>query len=218
VGKGGTVVVVAGIITLGACAGSHRASAPIALPTSTTSHSAPPSVPPPAGRPRSTTTAPVATTAPRPVSEYSFDGSVAPPELVNTGTDYVAILKSLESYGDWLGAHHPDPALALTTVAPGTPLLDRYLHDIVNLRNAHARLVEKLNGPTTYTLLSVTPNAFSARVVEHIATHRTVDRAGHVTSERRYTGTTTYIDVVVLAGGHWYFAAVDLEHPAEVHL
>ena len=33
--------------------------------------------------------------------------SVAPARLVNTGTDYVTILKSLERYGNWLGAHHP---------------------------------------------------------------------------------------------------------------
>ena len=71
------------------------------------------------------------------------------------------------------------------------------------------RVIEKLNGPTTYAILSATPNAFSARVVEQIAVHQSVDRSGRVTGERRFTGPTTYLDVVVLTHGRWYFAAVD---------
>ena len=150
--------------------------------------------------------------------DFSFDSSVAPPMLVNTGTDYVAILKSLERYGNWLAAHRPDPALALTTVAPGTRLLQDYLRDTTNLRDNNRREVERLNGPSEYTILNATPDAFSARVVENISAHQVVDPSGHVTSEARFSGPTTYLDLVVLAGGRWYLADIEIEHPVDVHL
>jgi hypothetical protein len=227
VGKGGTSVLVAGVITLGACASSHRASSPGATlsqtadpaPTTTATgdqRSRPASTARPRPVPAPTTT--TASTTPGPVPAFSFDQSVPPPRIVNTGTDYVAILESLERYGNWLGAHRPDPALALTTVTPGTQLLANYTHDLVNLRDNRVRIIEKLNGPTTYTILSKTPAAFSARVVENISVHQTVDRFGRVTSERRFVGPTTYLDVVVRSHGRWYFAASDIQLPAVVHL
>ena len=48
-----------------------------------------------------TTTAPSTTTTTTP-PPYSFDGSVPAPPLVNTGTDYEAIFRSLSAYGRWL--------------------------------------------------------------------------------------------------------------------
>jgi hypothetical protein len=233
VGKGGTSVLVAGIITLGACASSHRASSPGASspgassPGATSSQTADPAPtttstgaqrPGPASTARPRPVPAPTTTTPGPVPAFSFDQSVPPPRIVNTGTDYVAILESLERYGNWLGAHRPDPALALTTVTPGTQLLANYTHDLVNLRDNSVRIIEKLNGPTTYTILSKTPDAFSARVVENISVHQTVDRSGRVTSERRFVGPTTYLDVVVRSHGRWYFAASDIQLPAVVHL
>ena len=47
------------------------------------------------GLPTATSTpAPTTTTVPPP---YSFDGSVPPPPLLNTGTDYEAIYRSLDA-------------------------------------------------------------------------------------------------------------------------
>jgi hypothetical protein len=206
-------VLVAGVITLGACAGSHRATAPPLDPVTTATSTAATTTSTPA--PTTTTTR---RPAPAPAPAFSFDRSVPPPALVNTGTDYVAIATSLERYGNWLGAHRPDPALALTTVTPGTQLLTNYVHDLVNLRDNNVRLIEKLNGPTTYTIVSATPDAFSARLVENISVRQTVDASGHVTSERRFVGLTTYLDVFVRSHGRWYFAASDIEHPTMVHL
>ena len=196
-GKGGTSVLVAGIITLGACASSHRAT--------------------PAQIPDPVVTTPT-TTNRRPAPAFSFDASVPPPVLVNTGTDYAAIAQSLEGYGNWLGAHHPDPALALTTVAPGTQLLDTYVKNIVYRRDHNLRIIEKLNGPTDYTILSATPDAFSARLVENITVHQTIDRSGRVVGERRFVGPTTYLNVYVLAHGRWYLSASDIQQPPVVHL
>jgi hypothetical protein len=215
VGKRASSVLVAGIVTLSACSASERTATPrkpTAAPRTASSATSPP--------PRSTTTATSATTSKanstRP--DFSFDDSVPPPRLVNTGTDHVAILKSLESYGNWMAAHRPDPSLALTTVAPGTRLLDDYLRDVTNLRDNNRREIERLNGPSEYTIVSATPDAFSARVVENISAHQVVDPSGHVTSEARFSGPTTYLDLVVLAGGHWYLADIEIQHPVDVHL
>jgi hypothetical protein len=146
------------------------------------------------------------------VPAYSFDDSVPPPKLVNTGTDYVAILKSLEAYGNWIGAHHPDPVLANATVAQGTQLLSSYVHDISVLRSAGKREVENLTAPTSYTIVSATRDSFSARVTEHIAAHQIVDRSGSVVSEHQFSGPTTYIDLVVRSHGRWYLASVDARY------
>jgi len=221
VGKRASSVLVAGIVTLSACSASERTATPRKPTTGSASTAATRTVSSATSpAPRSTTTATSASTskanATRP--DFSFDDSVPPPRLVNTGTDHVAILKSLESYGNWMAAHRPDPSLALTTVAPGTRLLQDYLRDTTNLRDNNRREVERLNGPSEYTILSATPDAFSARVVENISAHQVVDPSGHVTSEARFSGPTTYLDLVVLAGGHWYLADIEIEHPVDVHL
>jgi hypothetical protein len=217
VGKRARSVLVAGIVTLSACSTSERTATPPKPTTTGISPSAGGTATPATIRPpRSTTTATSTSTSTTP--DFSFDDSVAPPRLVNTGTDYVAILKSLESYGNWMAAHRPDPSLAVTTVAPGTRLLDDYLRDTTNLRDNNRREVERLDGPSEYTILSATPDAFSARVVENISAHQVVDPSGHVTSEARFTGPTTYLDLVVRAGGHWYLADIEIERPVDVHL
>jgi hypothetical protein len=150
---------------------------------------------------------------------YSFDDSVPPPELINTGTDYVAILESLNRYAYWLDAHHPDPALVSTIVATGTKQHELLALDLVRLRDNHLRLIEKVgNRPTRFTILSRTPNAFSARVVQDVRVHQTVEPHGRVTSRVRFTEPTTYLILVVLKRGRWYLAALDEANPANVRL
>jgi hypothetical protein len=209
-------VLIAGIITLGACASSHRAtSSPPADPSTATSTSTATATTP--------ATAPATAVTPTPTNRrsaaaFSFDHSVPPPALVDTGTDYVAIAKSVEAYGNWLGAHRPDPTLVPATVAPGTQLLKRYVDNLTSLRDANTRVIEKLNGPTTYTILSATPDAFSVRRVSNISVWQSVNESGTVTSERRFAGLRTYLDVYVLSHGRWYAAASDLQEPPVVHL
>ena len=70
-----------------------------------------------------TTTAPSTTTTTTP-PPYSFDGSVPAPPLVNTGTDYEAIFRSLDAYEHWLFAHNPNEALAGEIVVVGTELYE----------------------------------------------------------------------------------------------
>ncbi len=70
--------VLCAVLLAGCGAGSHAAAEESdGLPTATST----------------TAPAPTTTTVPPP---YSFDGSVPPPPLLNTGTDYEAIYRSLE--------------------------------------------------------------------------------------------------------------------------
>jgi hypothetical protein len=214
VGKRETRVLVAGIVVLSACSGSsNTASRPSTTAAAHTSISAARTATAATTvRPQPTTT--TTTTPP----EFSFDDSVPPPTLVNTGEDYVAILKSLLSYGAWLGAHRPNPMSASSIAARGTTLYDLYVRDMTLLRDNATRAIETQGGPSRYTILSTTPDAFSAKVVEEILVQKTVVAGGRVTSEVHFTGLTTYLMLAVLVGGHWYLAAADEQRPVNVHL
>lgn len=197
------VALVAVIIALSACSSSKRASAP--------------------GAPSSTSRSSVSTVAPRSTTttstpEFSFDDSVPPPKLINTGTNYVAILKSLEAYSSWIAAHRPDPSLVSVVDAPGTKLYDNFATNLTHFRDNNERLVETIRSPSQYEIVSMRPDAFSAKVVEDIASHRTVATTGRVTSERRFVGPTTYVMLMVLIRQHWYFASIDVQHQPIVHL
>jgi hypothetical protein len=151
------------------------------------------------------------TTVPTTVPAYSFDDSVPPPKLINTGTDYVAILKSLSAYGNWLAAHRPDPALVSDIVAPGTRQHELFTRDLMRLRDSNKRAVELLGAPTTYSILSARRDAVSARVVEDIKFQRSIDASGRVTSEVKFAHPTTYRSLLVLSRGRWYYAADEIE-------
>jgi hypothetical protein len=153
------------------------------------------------------TTRPAPTTTSTTVPAYSFDDSVPPPKLVNTGTDYVAILKSLDAYSNWLAAHRPRPALVDAFVAAGTRLHDSYVKTLTALHDRSERLLELRNGTDTYTIVSATQNAVSANVVQRITLHRVVDSVGRVVDEARFTGETAYRVLAVKTNGRWYVAS-----------
>ena len=152
----------------------------------------------------STTTKPApTTTTSRPL--YSFDNSVPPPKLINTGTDYKKILQSLLDYGNWTAAHRPDPSLASNFTAPGSPLDAVYRHGLGILRRTGKRGYEIRTGPNSIRLITVKSDLVTARVEERIAKKRIVTSAGTVTSELTKTSaTTTYIYIISRINGHWY--------------
>ena len=213
-------MLVAGIVVIAsACSGHSATTRAPTTETTRTSKSAPRAATTATTvRPRSTTTATTPSVTPTPTPEFSFDDSVPPPKLVNTGTDYVAILKSLGAYGNWLAAHRPDPARVSTIIAAGTTLHDRFAGDLTRLRDNGKRLIEELGGPSEYTIISTRPTAFSAKSVEDVRAHKTVVASGRVTSEERRTAPTTYLMLVVLVRGHWYLASNDVDRPVNVHL
>ncbi len=77
------------------------------------------------GRTSPKTSAPASSTPPptidlgRPIPGGSLHGTPRPP-LENTGTDYVAIFKSLDAGFRWL-SENPDPSLISDLYVPGTP-------------------------------------------------------------------------------------------------
>jgi hypothetical protein len=219
VGRRRTGVLGAGIVivVVSACSGRTATTrAPISSETTRTSRSATTTAT--NARPRRTTTATAPGVTPTATPEFSFDESVPPPKLVNTGTDYVAILKSLGAYGNWLAAHRPDPARVSTIITAGTTLHDRFAGDLMRLRDNGKRLIEELGGPSKYTIISKRPTAFSAKSVEDVRAHRTVVASGRVTSEERRTAPTTYLMLVILVRGHWYLASNEVQRPVNVHL
>jgi hypothetical protein len=207
VGKRATSALIAGVVFVGACSGGSKNAVPTSTkPTDPANAPARTATPP---RPTATTTTP----------EYSFDDSVPPPKLVNTGTNYVAILKSLNRYASWLAAHHPDPALVSTVVVGGTKQHALLSLTMRHLRGNHVRLLEKVGAtPDAYTILSATSDAFSAELVQDVLVHETVNRRGRVTTQVRFDKPTTYLMLVVRVGSHWYFAAVDKKLVPNVRL
>jgi hypothetical protein len=167
-------------------------------PKATAPRSAPPTTPA-----RQTTTT---TTA---IPLYSFDNSVPPPKLVNSGTNYKKILQSLLDYANWTVAHRVDPSLAANFTAPSSAIDAGYRHDLGVLRDDKKRGYEIRNGDNEIRIVSQTPTVFSARVNEHIVTQKIVDPSGRVTSQRRMSApTTAYQYVVVRVGDRWYLASV----------
>ncbi len=93
------------VLSVAACSSNDtKASAPTAPPSTRAPTT------PPAPDPTTTTTVPL----------YSFDNSVPPPKLINTGTDYKKIVKSLLDYSSWMVGHHPTRDAVDTIAAPGS--------------------------------------------------------------------------------------------------
>jgi hypothetical protein len=147
------------------------------------------------------------TTTPTTVPAYSFDNSVPPPKLVNTGNDYIAILKSLDAYSNWLAAHRPDPELVDAFVAAGTRLHDSYVKTLTALRDRSQRFIELRSRDDTYTLVSATRDAVSMNVIQRITSHRVVDSVGHTVDEARFAGDTRYRVLAVRSHGRWFIAS-----------
>jgi hypothetical protein len=196
VGKQWAAVLVVGALLAGACGTSKSNSsggqAPIhpgvALATPTTRRA-----------PRTTT--------PTTVPAFSFDNSVPPPKLINTGTNYVAILKSLDAYSNWLAAHRPEPALVDAFVASGTRLHDSYVQTLTTLRDRSERFIEHRSGEDRYAIVSATPDAVSANVTQRIVSHRVVDSAGRTVKEALFDGDSAYRVLAVKTGERWYIAS-----------
>lgn len=204
-----TLIVAAaiGISTLAACSAgpNARAAGPPALAPdgarSTESPSAPrlraPTTPPPpttisdsggdVSRPLYATTAPL----------YSFDRSVPPPDIVNTGTDYVAVARSLLGYVSWLKLHNPDVTLLPNVYVEGTALVERFSPDLAYLAEHDLRLVD-VDQSVEIAAVSIDDDLVTSRVLEHITAERLVDPTGKVVDERPSGPLNAYIVVMAI--------------------
>lgn len=153
--------------------------------------------------PRATTT-----TRPTPATPYSFDDSVPPPKLVNTGTNYIAIASSLIDYEEWLLARHPDPLL-IDQIAPrGFPARKALANDIPILQQTNRRLVERVSAPNTFAVVSARPDVASIQLTQHLTREEVFDSTGRLVSVHD-TSTTKYLLLIARVRNRWYLASSD---------
>jgi hypothetical protein len=165
----------------------------------------------PTAKPGSTTTvAPTTTTTVPP--PYSFDGSVPPPKLINTGTDYEAIYRSLSAYATWLLAHNPNSSLLPDAYVIGTPVFDRFKHDIETARTHDIRLID-VNDHLDISVAGSAPPIVSLLVTEYVDKVQMVSRGGTVTDEGTYSKPLHWLATLHLDGGIWRIASVELAQP-----
>jgi hypothetical protein len=159
-------------------------------------------------RTTTTTVAPTTTTTVAP--PYSFDGSVPPPKLINTGTDYAAIVKSLDDYGHWLYAHNPDRSLVGEVAVVGTQPQQRMDRDMATLSERNFRIYDTASNLIEAEVITARDSAVSLRL--HYADDKKVlvDHTGQTVDVQSLPKSTT--EFVLLASdstGRWRLAAVD---------
>ncbi|MGQ0823477.1 MAG: hypothetical protein ACT4OX_00360 [Actinomycetota bacterium] len=163
----------------------------------------------------STTTEPEPTT----VRLYSFDGSVPPPPLVNTGTDYEAIYRSIDAYQHWLYGHNPDPELIDEIVVPATSIYDAYESDVADLIEHDARNYDTASVITRVEATVVERNAVTLLVDYEDDRSVVVARAGEVLDDARLRSPSRVIILLTSdASGRWRIRSVDDAGPTEVEL
>lgn len=148
--------------------------------------------------------APSTTTPP-----YSFDGSVPPPDLLNTGTDYVAIFESLIGWGNWLKRHNPDVTLVGEAYVEGTDIALRLEENLQVLMDRDLRDYD-VDQRLEVEPVSARDGIATLRVSEHVTSEQLLDSGGAVIDEEPINGVIEYIAVLSAdANGRWRIAAVD---------
>ena len=142
--------------------------------------------------------------------DYSFDDSVPPPKLINTGTDYVAIAISLASYSAWLYAHHPDVTKVRNFTARGSRAERAAIHDLTTLQQFTRRLFEENLSPPNISVISAHSSAVSLLYIQHLARQVVVDRHGTAVSQRQFGGKAKYLLLLDRsANDRWYLSEIE---------
>jgi hypothetical protein len=183
-------------------AGSATGStAPLTLPHAPTSKSVPTTT-----APRSATAPRRATTTVRPVE--GSDDVTPPPAIHATGTDYVAIARSLTTYRYWLLAHHPDAALASQIYVRGTATYQTVVSDLDRLLTNRQTLVS-IDQQLAFTVASIRGSMMTLRVREVITEDRLLDRDHRVIGTKRFSEPNNYVVVMTRdVTGRWRLADV----------
>ena len=142
----------------------------------------------------------------KPIPGGSLHGTPRPP-LENTGTDYVAIFKSLDAGIRWL-TENPDPALVSDIYVPGTAEHGNGLRLYQELVDKQWRAADEGYRLISVDVIGAQPQAVSLRVVDEFDVERVIDASGKQVGERKvHTGPQTW--TVLLspdASGHWKVA------------
>jgi hypothetical protein len=131
-----------------------------------------------------------------------------PPAVVERGSDYAAIARSIDAEHGWLLAHRPDPRLADTIYQPGTSSYLDFTRNLTALRARHETLVS-IGQHCTYTVVTVHPALVTLRVHEEIREDRVLDAHGRVVAVTRYDKPNDYVVVLIRGeGARWRLADV----------
>jgi len=156
------------------------------------------------------TTAPPATIdLSKPIPGGSLHGTPRPP-LENTGTDYVAIFKSLIANQRWI-SENPDPALISDVYAPGTPGHDTRVQAYQYLVANGYRWADEGFRLLSVDVIDAKADLVSLRVTDGLEFERIVDAAGNQVGNTRPRNPATQDRTTLLSRdgtGRWRIADV----------
>jgi hypothetical protein len=145
----------------------------------------------------------------KPIPGGSLHGTPRPP-LENTGTDYVAIFKSLIGNQRWI-SENPDPALISDVYAPGTPGHDARVSAYQYLVDNGYRWADEGFQVLSVEVVDARPDVVSLRVTDSLGFERLVDAAGIQVGNVRPRDPATQDRTAVLSRdgtGRWRIADV----------
>jgi hypothetical protein len=145
----------------------------------------------------------------KPIPGGSLHGTPRPP-LENTGTDYVAIFKSLIANQRWI-SENPDPALISDVYVPGTPGHDARVSAYRFLVDHSYRWADEGFHLLSVEVINSTPDAVSLRVTDSLDFERLVDSDGNQVGDIRARNPARQVRTTLIsrdATGHWRIADV----------
>ena len=153
----------------------------------------------------------------RPIPGGSLHGTPRPP-LENTGTDYVAITRSLIANLRWI-SENPDPALISEVFVPGTPGHDQRAAAYQYLVDNGYRWSDEGYHLISVDIVDTQTDVVSVRVTQELAFERVVDSAGNQVGQiRPHSGPETLNYMLALSGGNWRIAGGNKEDGSVVQL
>jgi hypothetical protein len=165
-----------------------------------------------------TTSPPATIDLSKPIPGGSLHGTPRPP-LENTGTDYVAIFKSLTANFRWL-TENPDLSVLSELFVPGTPPHDQRAAAYQYLVDNGYRWADDGYQLLDVQVVDTTEDTASLKIVEKLAFERLVDSGGSQVGELRPHGSLEMVNVLLSRGsdGKWRVASSSRLEGSEVQL
>lgn len=155
------------------------------------------------------TTAPATIDLSKPIPGGSLHGKPRP-QLQNTGTDYVAIFKSLIANQRWI-SENPDPVLISEVYAPGTPGHDARVPAYQYLVQNGYRWADEGFQLLSVEVIDTRADVVSLHVTDSLDFERIVDTAGNQVGNIRPRQPARQDRTALLSrdeAGHWRIADV----------
>ena len=154
----------------------------------------------------------------KPIPGGSLHGTPRPP-LENTGTDYVAIFKSLTANFRWL-TENPNPSVLSELFVPGTPPHDQRASAYQYLVDNGYRWADEGYRLFDVQVVDAREDAISLNVVENLSFERLVDASGTQVGDVRPHGSPETVSVLLSrsADSRWRVAHSSRVDGSEVQL